>query len=469
MLKNDIELIITTLESFSAPVSIGEIADVLGDAMHKKTLQRRLKLLVEQGDVIAQGELRNTKYYLKAQPHLPTRDVSNASMLAEEGAHYSKSDDKHPIFSSQALSLLSYLNTPSYARKKSTYQFKLLEQYIPNKSQYVPVQVRERLRALGVRVNAPTAAGTYAKKISQRLLIDLSYNSSRLEGNTYSKLDTQKLIEQGLSASGKVYEESVMIVNHKEAIEFLIENAEEITLDPFTIRNIHALLSQDLLFNQNAVGNIRQLEVKVGKSAYLPLNNPHKLAEYFALLLHKANIINDPFEQSFFVLMHLSYLQAFEDVNKRTARLACNIPFIQHNLCPLSFVDVPQQDYFKTLLYFYETNNLQPALELFEWAYLRSCQQYEVIKESLGEIDPFRIQTRKLRKTAMGHIVREQLSQQAMLAFLQDFCAENNIVETDKFVQMTLHDLEHLHLGAIVGLGITQSMFTQWQQTEKSD
>ena len=108
--------------------------------------------------------------------------------------------------------------------------------------------------------------------------------------------------------------------------------------------------------------------------------NPHQIKELLARVLLKAEQISDPFEQSFFLLVHLSYLQAFEDVNKRTARLTCNIPFIKGNLCPLSFTDVPQEDYFKALLYFYETNEVQPALELFEWAYKKSCEQYDVVK-----------------------------------------------------------------------------------------
>jgi Fic family protein len=159
--------------------------------------------------------------------------------------------------------------------------------------------MRAQLLEAGKRFDHKVAAGTYAKNISQKLLIDLSYNSSRLEGNTYSKLDTQRLLEQGLSAEGKVHEETVMIMNHKEAIGFLIENAEEIALNAFTIRNIHALLSQDLLANAAACGNVRRIEVTIGKSAYLPLNNPHQLEEYLALLLRKAAQINDPFEQSF--------------------------------------------------------------------------------------------------------------------------------------------------------------------------
>jgi len=125
--------------------------------------------------------------------------------------------------------------------------------------------------------------------------------------------------------------------------------------------------------------------VGISQSAYTPLSNPHQLEEYLSLILRKADKPEDPFEKSFFLLIHLSYLQAFKDVNKRTARLSCNIPFIQHNLCPISFIGVPQEDDFKFLLYFYETNQIEPALELFEWAYLRSCEQYNVVTESWGK------------------------------------------------------------------------------------
>jgi Fic family protein len=125
-------------------------------------------------------------------------------------------------------------------------------------------------------------------------------NSSRLEGNTYSKLDTQKLIEQGLSAEGKIHEETVMTMKHKEAIECLIENAENISLSSFTIRNIHYLLSQDLLANPRACGREREIEVTIGKSAYTPLMNPQQIKEFLSLLMLKSEQISDPFEQSFF-------------------------------------------------------------------------------------------------------------------------------------------------------------------------
>lgn len=226
--------------------------------------------------------------------------------------------------------------------------------------------------------------------------------TGRLEGNTYSRLDTQKLVEEGIAATGKVHEETVMIMNHKEAILFLVENAQDIELNSMTIRNLHHLLSQDLLQNPEACGNIRAIEVTIGQSTYKPLDNQHVLKELFELILQKAKKINNAFEQSFFLLVHLSYLQAFEDVNKRTSRLSCNIPFIQNNLCPLSFKDVSRDDYTAALLAIYEKNDVGPMLELFSWAYSRSCEQYGLVKKSLGEIDAFRIQYRQERKIHNG-------------------------------------------------------------------
>lgn len=248
-------------------------------------------------------------------------------------------------------------------------------------------------------------------------MIDLSFNSSRLEGNTYSHLDTRKLVEEGISAEGKIQEETVMIINHKEAILFLIENASSLKINSLTLRNLHNLLSQDLLANPRACGNVRSIEVSISQSTYIPMANPHILRELLEHLLLKAREIIDPFEQSFFLLIHLAYLQAFEDVNKRTARLSCNIPFIRENLCPLSFTDVAKEDFTSALLLFYEQNDTTPLLELFRWAYLKSCSQYNIVKDSLGEIDGFRVQYRQLRKEAMGQIIHSNIHGEDLEAF----------------------------------------------------
>lgn len=442
------EEIITLLGKHPEGLSRGQVSERLNFTINGKTLQRRLTALVDEDRIARKGERKATRYH-------PV-EVS----IATEKRHLK--DNFANIFSTKSQEKLKFLETPLYAREKVSYNRDFLDSYVPNQSQYVPKKIREALFQEGKRFDEQLAAGTYARQISQRLLIDLSYNSSRLEGNTYSRLDTQKLVEEGVTAEGKVQEETVMIMNHKEAILFLVENAQDIELNNLTIRNLHHLLSQDLLANPNACGNIRTLEVNVGQSTYKPLDNPHSLKELFELILQKAKKIKDPFEQSFFLLVHFSYLQAFEDVNKRTSRLSCNIPFIKSNLCPLSFIDVALYDYTAALLAIYEKNDVEPMLELFAWAYSRSCEQYGVVKKSLGEIDAFRIQYRQQRKAIMGQIVKQGLHGSAAEELIENYCKEQGVEDIDKFTAMTLADLSTLHAGAIIGLGITEAQLETW-------
>jgi Fic family protein len=180
------------------------------------------------------------------------------------------------------------------------------------------------------------AAGTYAKQILIRLLIDLSWNSSRLEGNTY----TRRLIEFGQEAQGHDRFESQMIVNHKEAIEFLVSSVDEIGLNRYTVLNPHAILAQNLLADQGEAGRLPHIGVGIEKSTFHPLEVPQLIEECFNQLLVTASAIDDPFEQAFFVMV-----QPFDDVNKRVSRLAANISFIKHNLSHLCFTDVSRSLY----------------------------------------------------------------------------------------------------------------------------
>lgn len=447
--QREIEKILAILKNNPEGLSTSQISELIGFSRHYKTLQRRLVGMSDDGRIRKVGEKKARKYY-----------PINLSKKKDNNGHLT--DNTHEIFSPESQNTLKFLDTPTHGRPKMSYNRDFLDSYAPNKTAYVPEKVRKKLYKEGKRFDKALAAGTYAREICQRLLIDLSYNSSRLEGNTYSRLDTQKLVEEGITAEGKVHEETVMIMNHKEAILFLVENAQDIELNSLTIRNLHHLLSQDLLANPGDCGNIRSIEVNIGQSTYKPLNNPHLLKELFELILLKARKIKDPFEQSFFLLVHLSYLQAFEDVNKRTSRLSCNIPFIKENLCPLSFTDVSRDDYTAALLAMYEKNNIEPMLELYAWAYLRSCEQYAVVKESLGEIDAFRIQYRQQRKEVMGLVVKNGLYAKKAEDYIENFCQQNGIDETEKFIAMTLADLSILHEGAIIGLGITEAQLEEW-------
>ncbi|MEJ2741140.1 MAG: Fic family protein [Gammaproteobacteria bacterium] len=447
--QSEIEKILAILEKNPEGLSTSKISKLIGFSANYKTLQRRLVSMSDDGLILKVGEKKARKYY-------PV-NVSKKENIGH------LSDSTHEIFSPESQNILKFLDTPPHGRPKMSYNRVFLDSYDPNKTAYVPEKVRKQLYKEGKRFDKSLAAGTYAREICQRLLIDLPYNSSRLEGNTYSRLDTQKLVEDGITAEDKVHEETVMIMNHKEALLFLVENAQDIELNSLTIRNLHHLLSQDLLASPEACGNIRSsIEVNIGQSTYKPLNNPLLLKELFELILLKARKIKNPFEQSFFLLVHLSYLQAFEDVNKRTSRLSCNIPFIKENLCPLSFTDVSRDDYTTALVVMYEKNNVNPMLELYTWAYLRSCEQYGVVKKSLGEIDAFRIQYRQQRKEVMGLVVKNGLHADKAEDYIENFCKKNDIDETAKFTAMTLADLSTLHAGAIIGLGITEAQLEAW-------
>lgn len=470
-LQHQQDEIIAILARNPTGLARGKISENLSFPINYKTLQRRLADLIDAGRIIKTGDRKAARYALAYESSPSYRYVSYDTDTSLKRYPYQIRDNsgseikdkEHEIFSHESLEQLKFLETPPYARERVTYHRDFLDSYVPNQTTYVPENIRQQLDQEGRRVDELLAAGTYARQICQRLLIDLSYNSSRLEGNTYSRLDTQRLVEEGVSAQGKVHEETVMIINHKEAILFLVENAQNIELNSLSIRNLHYLLAQDLLPNPQACGNLRTIAVDIGQSTYRPLENPHVLKELFELVLLKARKIEHPFEQSFFVLVHLSYLQAFEDVNKRTARLGCNIPFIRHNLCPLSFTDVARDDYTAALLAIYEKNAIGPMLDLYVWAYRRSCTQYGVMKKSLGEIDAFRIQYRQQRKDAMGKVIRQGLHGQAAEALIEQFSREHNIKDRAKFIAMTLSDLDALHSGAIIGLGITEAQFHAWQ------
>ena len=231
---------------------------------------------------------------------------------------------------------------------------------------------------------------TYARK----MLVDLSWASSHLEGNSYSRLDTRRLIEHGRAASGKAAFETQMILNHKAAIEFLVENLDRARVDRFTLLNLHATLAENLLADESNEGRLRRHPVGIGQSAYTPPSIPQQLEETLDRLLDKARRIDDPFEQSFFLFVHLPYLQPFADVNKRTARLAANLPLFHARLCPLTFIGVPADSYQRAMLGVYELN--------------RNPDQYAMLRANPALI-PAMVSESIRYQTPLAHMARTAL------------------------------------------------------------
>jgi hypothetical protein len=457
--EEDLTAILGAVERRPGCASRAAIAETLTPKLASRTLQFRLKYLVDAGRLVKQGEGRAAKYCMPETPQAQVADSPAARAGAEEAIV--------PLSTASA-AIRRYLRQSLGARKPAGYNREFLDSYRPNASFYLSPTERAHLAEIGKQNFAAAAAGTYAKQVLSRLLIDLSWNSSRLEGNTYSLLDTKRLLEFGEEAQGRDRQEAQMIVNHKDAIEFLVSAADEIGFNRYTILNLHGILAQNLLQDEGAAGRLRHIAVGIERSTFHPLEVPQLIEECFNQILATAAAIDDPFEQALFIMVQLPYLQPFDDVNKRVSRLAANIPFIQRNLSPLSFTDVPQSLYTDAVLSVYERNEVDLLKDVFLWAYGRSAAQYAAVRQSLGEPDPFRFKHSAALRQIVSEVVRGLMDRGAAVVRIA-LWAEENIAadERERFREMAEAELLNLHEGNFARYQIRPSEFAAWEAVWK--
>lgn len=433
-----LDKLIDVLSRHAAGLGRAELQAELGlKGADPQAFRRLLAPLIAAGQVRVEGATKARRYF------------------AAEPAGLSGSRDSR--------ALRRRLERPLRLRRPVGYRRSFLDGYVPNRTFYLAAKLRERLGGLGRTAVAAQPAGTYARQVLQRLLIDLSWNSSRLEGNTYSLLETERLVSLGEAGSEKDRRETQMILNHKAAIEFLVEGAGTLAVDERLVKNLHALLVDNLLPNPLDAGRVRDTLVGVTGTVFEPLANPQLLSECFSQLVRTAAAIHDAFEQAFFVLAHLPYLQPFIDGNKRTARLAANAGFITQNLVPISFVDVPAADFTHGVLGVYEENDVSLLRDVFTFAYERSALRFGAVVASLGEPDPFRLQHRAHLKAAVAEVVRSNLERDAALAHL-DAYASRHLPEPARirFVAVAQAELDALHPGNYARYQLRPSEFDAW-------
>jgi hypothetical protein len=449
-------LILQATSAAGEGVALQDFLALPGLSGERRKVQRLLQTLVKEGKLHKEGATRGTRYWLAPAVPPPTATTPPT--------------EDYPPLSPAAELLRADIRLPLSQRTPVPYKRKFLDTYHPNQTFYLPESTRAHLRNLGQPKIVERTAGTYAQQILERLLIDLSYNSSRLEGNTYSILDTERLVLAGQQSQGKDVKETQMILNHKGAIEYLVEEAEHIAFNLHTIRNLHALLSENLMGDPADSGRVRLGPVGIKGTVYRPLEIPSQIEECLRQLLHTAQAIKDPFEQSFFALVHLPYLQPFMDVNKRTSRLAANIPFIRENLCPISFTGVPGDAYTDGTLVVYEFNKVELLRDVFIWAYERSCKEYQVVQQTLGEPDPFRLRYREQTRQIVQTIVRSGLNPNKALELMEQ-TARNSIPAEDrmKFYAVVETELNGLHEGNIVRYRLKEEEWTSWRSKWDQD
>lgn len=441
-LKNKKLVVLHQLSQEAEPISLPDLLEKLGNEYTERSVRRWVAKMISEGVVERQGYKRGAKYRVIDRGH---RAVGNTGHC----------------FGAESSKVIEQVRRPLYERVPVAYLDDWLNAYLPNKTFYIPLDFRMRLQKGGERCRHEDPAGTYAHQIFNRLLIDLSYNSSRLEGNTYSLLDTERLLLEGTSVEGKLEEEKIMILNHKEAIRYIVDNAPKLEIKEETICTLHYLLSDGLIEARYA-GKLRDHGVRIGGSTYIPFEEKKQLQVRFTRIIEKAALIENPYEQSLFLLAHITYLQGFSDVNKRTARLSANIPLVRSNLVPLSFNDVEREDYISAVIAIYELQDIRPLLDLYLFSYMRTCAMYDSTVKAIG-FDEIRVRYRQQRRAIVREIVLNKLTGELMKKYISEQILKLVKKEDQKsFFEDVMEDLKEIDQNYIAGLGITPDELKLW-------
>ncbi|WGS50101.1 Fic family protein [Paraburkholderia sp. D15] len=410
------------------------------------TVRRHLDALCASGLLTRSGLARATRYRL-----VEAEDLTPAATLTVTGQE--PNTVVHPPWSAASIELGRKLDMPLAARDPVTYQREFVENYVPNVSWLMPPELADTLYREG-RLREQQPAGTYARNVLEQLLIDLSWSSSRLEGNRYTLLATEDLFKRGTAGDDI---DAVMLLNHKTAIEFLVDAVPLQGLSTALVRNLHAVLMQDLLADTEALGVIRKKLVNITDTVYVPTQVPTVLEEMLDSIVAKSRLIKNPIEAAFFLWVNLAYLQPFEDGNKRTSRLAANIPLMLYNCSPLSFLDVDPHDYAQAMLGVYEFLDVSRAVDLFTWTYRRSLKKYVVVLESMGAPNPLRLRYREHLTEAVGLVVRDRRSTRAAM---EELGLTENVVPG--FEAMLLDELKKLEVFNCARYRLTMTATQAW-------
>lgn len=326
--------------------SRAEIMSGLMKAPSDSTMKRLLSAAVEEGHVKTVGRGRATRYQLTPQAHV--------TMPLDLETYFDKDIDEREV--------------------QESFNFELIREVLP----HVAVFTQEELAELSLaqrefEKNTEGMTETEYHKEMERLGVDLSWKSSQIEGNTYSLLETERLLKDKQTASGKTKEEAIMLLNHKDALDFVLEEPDYLKeLSVRRIEDIHSILTKDLGVDKN----IRHRRVGITGTNYRPLDNDFQIREALEDTCTLVNGKKNVFEKALLTLVLLSYIQAFTDGNKRTARITSNALLIANGYCPISFRTVDSIDYKKAMLIFYEQNNITAFKKIFIEQFLFAVRTY---------------------------------------------------------------------------------------------
>ena len=318
----------------------------LTKAPSDSTMKRLLSAAVKEGNVETAGRGPATKYKLTPQAHV--------TMPLNLATYFDKDIDEREV--------------------QESFNFDLIRDVLPE----VEIFTKEELEVLNAaqmefEKNTEGMTDLEYRKEMERLGVDLSWKSSQIEGNTYSLLETERLLKDKQTASGKTKEEAIMLLNHKDALDFVLDVPDYLKeLSVHRIEDIHSILTKELEVDRN----IRHRRVGITGTNYRPLDNEFQIREALEDTCTLVNGKDNVFEKALLTLVLLSYIQAFVDGNKRTARITSNAILIANGYCPISFRTVDSIDYKKAMLMFYEQNNIAAFKKIFIEQFLFAVKTY---------------------------------------------------------------------------------------------
>ena len=323
-----------------------EIMAGLTKAPSDSTMKRLLSAAVKEGNIETAGRGPATKYKLTPQAHV--------TMPLDLATYFDKDIDEREV--------------------QESFNFDLIRDVLPN----VEIFTKEELEVLNAaqmefEKNTEGMTELEYRKEMERLGVDLSWKSSQIEGNTYSLLETERLLKDKQTASGKTKEEAIMLLNHKDALDFVLDIPDYLKeLSVHRIEDIHSILTKELEVDRN----IRHRRIGITGTNYRPLDNEFQIREALEDTCTLVNGKDNVFEKALLTLVLLSYIQAFVDGNKRTARITSNAILIANGYCPISFRTVDSIDYKKAMLMFYEQNNIAAFKKIFIEQFLFAVKTY---------------------------------------------------------------------------------------------
>lgn len=323
-----------------------EIMDGIGTDASAASVKRRIADAVSSGDVVVIGGGRSTRFKLseKALLLIPF-DIET---------YFEKEVDEREIHRS--------------------YNFNLISNLFPNVGIFTPDEIKVLNDAQEkYKHNVAELSDNEYRKEMERLGVDLSWKSSQIEGNTYTLLETERLLKEKITAAGKTQEEAIMLLNHKEALRFVLDNPEYLkNLTIHRIEDIHSILTKELAIDKG----LRRRRVGITGTNYTPLDNQFQIEEALRSACNLINGKENYFEKALLAILLLSYIQPFSDGNKRTARITCNALLISGGYCPMSFRSVDSIDYKKAMLIFYEQNNISAFKKIFIDQFVFAVESY---------------------------------------------------------------------------------------------